>query len=402
VKKTIIVHMEGLPSQSMARLECPTPLQRAATPNLDELAEQGEMGQLGMPGESRPFSGELALLALLGYDTTKWYGGAGLFEAAGLEVKLDKHDVAFLCHLVTLRSRNGWGEGKKLGSLVMEDPYGGGIGHEDARELIDSINDQLVSENIQFYFGRDYRHLMVWAGGGMKMVCRNPREAIGQTIDAFLPAGDGAPILRELMEASRVILSHHEVNQERIRNGLNPANCLWLWGPGKAMELPKITDRWPIKGAVVATEGPILGAGAGVGLHTVLVDEVKEGGSVGFKAWLSAGLQALEKRDFVYLHFPIGTHEGRPEDVVQHWEEIDSHVIGPIRSAFLSEETHRLLIMATSIPDCRNSPKEALAGYLYCGGESRSTGKTTKFQEQELASRPFKDATKFFERFVIQ
>lgn len=402
MKKTIIVHVEGLQAQSLDRLESPTPLQRAATPHLDDLAQLGEPGRLCIPGKSGPLSGELTLLALLGYDTTKWYGGGGPFEAAGLEVKLDKHDVAFLCHLVTLRSQNGWGEGKKLGSLVMDDPYGGGISHEDARELIDSINDQLVSENIQFYFGRDHRHLMVWAGGGIKMVCRNPREAIGQTIDAFLPTGDGSQILRELMEASRVILNHHEVNQERIGNGLKPANCLWLWGPGKAVELSKLTDRWPIKGAVIASEGRLLGAGACIGLHTVPVDEVKEQRSAGCKPWISAVFQSLEKRDFVYLHVPIGNHEGRGEAMVQHWEQVDSHVIGAIRSAFLSEEAHRLLIVATPIPDGPDSPNEAFAGYLLCEGGARSKRQSTKFHEQELAGRPTRDATKFFERFVLQ
>jgi 2,3-bisphosphoglycerate-independent phosphoglycerate mutase len=285
----------------------------------------------------------------------------------------------------------------------MDDPWGGEIGHEDARELIDSINDQLVSENIQFYFGRDHRHLMVWAGGGIKMVCRNPREAIGQTIDPFLPTGEGAQILRELMDASRVILSHHGVNQERIRNGLKPANCLWLWGPGKAVELPKLTDRWPVKGAVIASEGPLLGAGASIGLHTVQVDEVKEKGGGGFNAWISAVFQALEKRDFVYLHVPTGNHEGGCEEMVQHWEQVDAQVIGPIRSAVLSEEAYRLLlIVATAIPDGRASQKEAFAGYLLCEGDPRSKGQSTQFHEQELAGRPARDATKIFERFVLQ
>ncbi|MDR4486468.1 MAG: hypothetical protein R3B83_02930 [Nitrospirales bacterium] len=65
------------------------------------------------------------MLALLGYKQPKCYVGS-IVVAAGLEVKLEKHDVAFLCDLVTLRSQEGWGEGKKLGpQLIMDDIAGG-------------------------------------------------------------------------------------------------------------------------------------------------------------------------------------------------------------------------------------------------------------------------------------
>ena len=97
-------------------------------------------------------------LALLGYDPHKYYSGPGPFEAASLEVGLEKQDVAFLCHLVTLRSLDGKSENKRMGShLLMVDDRAGGIGSEDARELIDAINDQMASEAIQFYAGKGRR-----------------------------------------------------------------------------------------------------------------------------------------------------------------------------------------------------------------------------------------------------
>jgi 2,3-bisphosphoglycerate-independent phosphoglycerate mutase len=98
----------------------------------------------------------------------------------------------------------------------MDDISGGGLQTEEARELIDAINEQLVSENIQFYLGQHARHLMVWVGGNAKIGCGNPQEAIGKPIDTYLATGEGAQILRELMEASRMILQHHPVNQERV------------------------------------------------------------------------------------------------------------------------------------------------------------------------------------------
>lgn len=77
MRKTIVIHVDGVTGQSFQELENQTLLQAARTPSLDHLACHGEIGRLGVPGEHRRFSGEMALLALLGYDPHKWYTGPG-------------------------------------------------------------------------------------------------------------------------------------------------------------------------------------------------------------------------------------------------------------------------------------------------------------------------------------
>jgi 2,3-bisphosphoglycerate-independent phosphoglycerate mutase len=71
VKKTIMVHIDGIPTHSFDVLGSRTVLQAAETPHLVHLTSHGEFGRLGIPKESRPFVGELALFGLLGYDTQK-------------------------------------------------------------------------------------------------------------------------------------------------------------------------------------------------------------------------------------------------------------------------------------------------------------------------------------------
>ena len=77
MRKTIVIHVDGLTGQSYQELGGQTVLESARTPHLDALAEHGELGRLGVPRETRPFCGEMALLALLGYDPHKWYTGPG-------------------------------------------------------------------------------------------------------------------------------------------------------------------------------------------------------------------------------------------------------------------------------------------------------------------------------------
>ncbi len=409
MRKTIVIHVDGLTGQSFQELDNRTLLQSARTPSLDYLACHGELGRLGVPGEHRRFSGEMALLALLGYDPHKWYTGPGPLEGVSLEVVLDAHDVAYLCHLVTLRGQKGWGDGKKLGpQLFMADPVGGGVETEDARELIEAINEQLVSETIQFYLGPHHRHLMVWVGGSGKVVCRNPQEALGQPIEAYLPTGDGAQIVRELMEASRVILCHHPVNQERIKAGLNPTNCLWLWGPGKPVELPHLKERWPVKGTVISPEGPYVGVGTSAGLQTVKLENPGEGDIVWMQTLSKMTANVLETQDLACIHVPFSewlVQKGQPtppSTLVEYLQRVDEHVIGALRQSCGTQDSHRIMVVCTPYPHQEENGASAMAPYLvFEGEEGKPKNPSLTFNEQELANRPLRDATKLFERFVV-
>lgn len=403
-----MIHVDGLTGQSYQELGNQTVLQSARTPHLDELAGRGELGRLGVPRESRPFCGEMALLAVLGYDPHKWYTGPGAFEAGGLEVVLGAHDVAYLCHLVTLRGQDGWGDGKKFGpQLFMADPFGGGIGSEEARELIDAVNQQLISESIQFYMGSHHRHLMVWVGASGKVACHNPYEALGQSIESYLPTGDGSQILRELMAASRAILCQHPVNHERLNAGLKPANCLWLWGSGKPVELTHLKERWPVNGMVISPDGPYVGVGMAAGLQTVKVEQVG-GGDI---AWLQAlgnrTSTALETHDLVCLHIPFyewGLKDGQavpPSQLVEYLQHVDEQVIGPIHQSVGSNDSHRIVVLVTPCPHWQKDEGSAISPYLVFEGHgSQSEDHAVPLNEREVANRPLRDATRLFERFV--
>ncbi|MEC4680638.1 MAG: hypothetical protein VST67_08065 [Nitrospirota bacterium] len=406
MKKTIMVHIDGIPTHSFEELGTRTVLQAAQIPHLDDLARHGELGRLGIPREVRPFAGALALLSLLGYDTQKWYTGPGAFEGLNLEVVLDGHDVAFLCDFVTVRAEDGWGDGKKLGaSLLMDDVSGGGLETEEAREFIDAINEQLVSENFQFYMGHGSRHLMVWGGGNAKIGCRNPREALGKPIDAYLAKGEGAQILCEVMEASRMILRNHPVNQGRVKAGLKPANCLWLWGPGKPVELPPLQERWPLQGAVVSQSGPYLGVGMASGLQALKVEGMGENESDRLHRMADMATKILEKHDLACLHIPFSpclVQEGQPPSsslFVEHLQHIDEHLIGTLRQSCAGTGDVRLFVVATP---CDNQTEEGahppVQYVLYEGQKAQDTPSMVGFHEQEASALPLHNAIAFIER----
>jgi len=170
--KHVILHVDGMADRSREELDGRTPFQAASTPHLDRLVQGGEIGLLAAAPESVRQGSGLLGTTILGYDSKKYYQGPGPFEAASLGIAIGEHDVVYRCTMVTLRAdvqagnKGGLNEIKKLGPHVaMEDATAGLISTEEARELVEAINEQLGSEMIQFYPGLGHRHLMVWVDG---------------------------------------------------------------------------------------------------------------------------------------------------------------------------------------------------------------------------------------------
>jgi hypothetical protein len=81
----------------------------------------------------------------------------------------------------------------------------------------------------------------------------------------YMPQGDEANSYRKLVSEVEMALHDHEVNQRREEEGLQPLNCLWLWGGGVAPEQetvphpplfsndPLLVGHWLSKTGVVAS-----------------------------------------------------------------------------------------------------------------------------------------------------
>lgn len=394
--KYVILHAGGMADHPQHELGGRTPLQAAATPHLDRLAQQGELGLLVVPSDGVRHGSGLSSTAILGYDPRKFYQGPGPLEAASLGVSVTEHDVVYRCTMVTLRPEGGkvGGDIKKLGPhVVMDDATAGLIETEDARELIDAINEQLGSETIQFYPGAGHRHLMVWVNGKPRAVCVDPQIVLGRSIGDALPTGDGADILRKLMDASYVILRDHPVNDERLAAGKKPANCVWLWGEGRALPWASLPEKYRVTGAVVATSDVCRGVGMCAGLDATDPDRLS-GGDLRTKAAVT--LEEFAKKDFVYIHAGLTDEVVHGTDIkakVRGIEEFDRDLVGPLLDGLGKQGPYRFLVVC-------DHGEGAQGQSLYAFGEGGGTGASAagrRFTEQDAkaANIPARDATKF-------
>lgn len=102
---------------------------------------------------------DVANLAVLGYDTRECYTGRSPLEAANIGVELSDTDVAFRCNLVTLSEDADFTE-----KTILD--YCGRDSHtEEARVLVEAVQEAFGGEEFDFYTGTAYRHCMVWHNG---------------------------------------------------------------------------------------------------------------------------------------------------------------------------------------------------------------------------------------------
>ena len=410
--KHVILHADGMADHPRKELGGRTPLQAALTPHLDRLAQGGELGLLAAAPENVRQGSGLMGTTILGYDPKKYYQGPGPFEAASLGVVVSEHDVVYRCTMVTLRadaqsgSKGGLNEIKKLGpQVVMDDPTADLISTEEARELIEAINEQLGSEMIQFYPGLGHRHLMVWVNGKSRAICTDPQLLVGRPIADALPTGDGSDILWKLMDASFQILRDHPLNDERREAGQKPANCLWLWGQGRAILWPNLSERLKMSGVVVSQSDVHRGLGIMAGLEAV--DGARLAGA-DLRTQAAVVLEELKKNDFAYVHVELPDEVVYGSDVaakVKGIEAVDRELVGPLLDGLAQLGSHRIVAFCDSGSVHHGQAAEGPGFFAYrdsAAAPSAGTGRRFIEADARASTVPPRDATKFVVRLFAK
>ncbi len=194
--KYVVLIGDGMADYPIEEKGGKTPLELAATPCMDMLAQKGILGLVHTIPEGMEPGSDVANLAAMGYDPRKYYSGRASIEAASIGVALADTDIAFRCNLVTLAEQDG--------GLFMDDYSAGHIATAEAAEIIAGLKKTLDSPDITFYPGVSYRHLMVWKNGTDKLKTTPPHDISGRRIDDYLPRGEGAERVRQLMDAEPV------------------------------------------------------------------------------------------------------------------------------------------------------------------------------------------------------
>ena len=386
--KYLVMLCDGMADEPNEALGNSTPMEKANKPCMDSLAAKAEVGIVKTVAEGLKPGSDVANLSVLGYEPAVYYSGRSPLEAASIGIDLKDTDVTLRCNLVTLSDDEDY-ENKTILDYCADD-----ISSEEAKILIEYIQEKLGNDVFRFYPGVSYRHCLVWSNGNPHSgVLTPPHDITGKVITDYIPKGEAVDELYDLMKKSYDLLKDHPVNQARIARGKRPANSIWLWGEGTKPLLDNFSEKFGIKGSMISAVDLLKGIAICAGMNSVDVDGATGYLDTNFDGKCKAAIEEFKNgADLVYVHVEAPDecgHRGEIENKVKAIEMIDEHILGPVVEFLkgyddfavlvcpdhptpLSIRTHTSTPVPYLIYDSKNEINSGVK--VFCEKEARETG----------------------------
>ncbi len=352
-----------------------TSLELAETSNLDAIAPEGTLGLVRTVPEGMEPSSACACMSLLGYDPLQYYQGRAVIEATSMGIPISEGEVVFRCNLVAVRDGRMW------------DYSAGHIGSEDARKLIDTLNEKLGSDEVRFYLGISYRHICKLKGHEetLRATCTPPHDIPDRPIEDHLPKGPGSDFLKKLMQASQEVLREHPVNVARGAAGKVPATMLWFfWGSSQSREMPAFKQVYGLRAAMTSGVDLLNGMARMADIDVLDIPGVTDGLDNDYSAQAAGALKALDDHDLVVVHIEApdeAAHSGSIADKVSAIQRIDREVVGQLR-AWKQDDLRLLVLPDHPTPIVTRTHSGEPVPFMLWGGGFSGNG-AEKFTEAE-------------------
>ena len=303
--KIVLLVLDGLGGLSRAG-DGKTELEAARTPNLDRLAAQGNLGLADpvAPGIT-PGSGP-GHLGLFGYDPLQYRIGRGVLEAVGIDLEMTERDLAARGNFCTVDARG-----------VITDRRAGRIPTEACARLTPLL-EKIGIPGVELIVRpvREHRFVVLFRGAGLE-------EGLSETD----PQETGKPPLPVQAEAPQAKNAADIVNQfvaeaRRVLAAEHPANMVLLRGFSKYPRLPKLTEIYGVRAAVIAVYPMYRGLAKLAGMQAV-----KTGDTVADE--FTSLESVYGDFDFFFLHVKKTDSAGEDGDFdkkVSIIEEVDGEI----------------------------------------------------------------------------
>ncbi|MFT5207746.1 MAG: 2,3-bisphosphoglycerate-independent phosphoglycerate mutase [Candidatus Omnitrophota bacterium] len=294
MQKKIIFYACGIADEPLEAFDGKTPLEIAATPNLNKLSTTENLFAASLFDAKD--SGDISqiLLSLFGCDDIP---SRGNIDSNGVTQGLANGDWVWSVQFITAD------DGKAIDLLTDQ------ISPIEIKQLIQALNAQLKGMQAQFIATRH---------GGMIL----KTQAFDQTITELdrqipsidlinedlyqqaIPSTSAGKKLNDILKAASAVLIEHDVNKVRIDLGENPANALWAYGPGihqnKSAGESK-TNYFKAKTVMVGPPGWWVALAQEMNIDFVQADAVCSQEEVDLVAYKESVAKALESHDVVLI-----------------------------------------------------------------------------------------------------
>ena len=256
--KLALVVLDGLGDLATKEQGYRTPLEAAATPNLDALSKDSAQGRMipVAPGIT-PGSGP-GHLGLFGYDPLEFQVGRGVIEALGLGLELKPGDVCARASFATLDAKG-----------IVTDRRAGRIRTEICEKLCARLSakvKKIGDTQVIIKAGKEHRFVVVFRGKGLQgpLTDADPNRE-GFAIPTVKPRD---PKNAKQKKMARLVAGFYQKALPIIAKE-KPANGFLMRGIANQPEIPRFEERYQLKPACLAVYPMYKGLAQLVGMKKI-------------------------------------------------------------------------------------------------------------------------------------
>ncbi len=305
-----------------------TPLEEAATPNLDKLAASGRMGIVYTVKRGFAPESDAGVFSLLSYDPSKLDLSRGVVEALGAGLEFRPGDLALRCNFATVQD-----------GQIIDRRAGRNVSTAEAQDLAELLNDNsrlkaLAKFELKATIG--HRCALIFLDGARNLsgsvsnldpaYVRKGKVTIaksGVTLPAKVPrcvplnrtkaAAKTATLLNKFAAEIHEVLKIHPVNVRRTERGDSPANFLLMRDAGtKPPRVKTLREKFGFRSVAVADMPVELGIAKVVGMDVEVFPPDRSLECYSQRAEKAAEL--ADRYDLVYVHLKGPDEPGHDGD----------------------------------------------------------------------------------------
>jgi 2,3-bisphosphoglycerate-independent phosphoglycerate mutase len=294
--KLVLLVLDGLGDLATGGPDSSTPLEAAATPNLDALTRHAAQGRMipVAPGIT-PGSGP-GHLALFGYDPLEYQVGRGVIEALGLGLHLKAGDVCARANFCTMDAKG-----------IVTDRRAGRIATEICEELCAMLSKKIKKigdTEVVIKAGKEHRFVVIFRGKGLE----------GPLTDSD-PNREGLPLAKVKptnaksagqKKAAKLVGDFYAAALPLIAKK-KPANGFLMRGIAHQPDIPTFTERYGLRAAAIAVYPMYKGLAQLVGMEKI------EGAQT-IREQFERYLAEYDGYDYFFIHYKYTDKAGEDGD----------------------------------------------------------------------------------------
>ena len=320
MKKILYIVLDGLGDLPIKDLGNKTPLEAAATPTMDRLAQKGRTGIVYPVAKGIAPESDIAVISLLGYDAHKYYTGRGPLESFAEGLTVNDGDVALRVNFATVVDD---------GKTIKDRRVGRNLTTDEATALAKEINTKVTLSGGTFEFKNTIGHrgILVIRGMHQKLsgwitntdpaydregVFGVAKEKFENFVAESIPmpghensseAKQAALFLNEFTQKSHNVLQEAAVNKKRVSEGKMPGKVILSRDAGDHLpKFPPITDLFNVKFGSFVQMPVEKGIALLTGIEIIDIPASTGHLDVDYPIWAKVALETMKKYDGIYIH----------------------------------------------------------------------------------------------------